>query len=242
MSELRQTAGLTTRVWVAGKFVSRDAVPVQISPKRFETKTRTSNLATRIDRVFTLAGMPNVRNRREIVLPWANLHEPGLLEHLDILAAIGQPFGLGLWKQEYDVFDGDAASLTFYLQRRQLLPAVTPPTTFPNMPTRVIVYDKAYTDPTATPTELTVTQKSSSTIDTGDPSAGEAWVESDGEQIGNLWISKLRLNVANVPPDAHDCLVAIYLPLYEVLVDQEAQRSYGQSLVEPRGLKFIEFG
>jgi hypothetical protein len=242
MTELRQTAGITTRVWIGGKFASRDPVPLQISSKRFEKKTQTSNLASRIDRAFTMAGMPNIRNRREFVLPYANIHEPGLLEHLDILTAIGQPFGLGLWKQEYDVFDGNASSLTFYLQRRQLLPNVTPPTTLDNYPTRIIVYDKSYLDPTATPTELTVTQKTAAEMAAGSPGTGVAWIDKAGEQIGNLWIDKFTLHSDNTPPAVSDCLVAIYLPLYEVTIDQEAPRSYAQSLQEPRGLKLSEFG
>lgn len=240
MSILQQHSAIRCRIWIGGMTSTRDPMPVQITPKRFETKTRTSNLATRVDRCFTMEGMPNVRNRREFALPWADLREEGLLEHLDILAAIGQPFGLGLWKQETDVFDGDGVATTFYLQRRLLIPGVVPQTSYPDFPTRVIVYDKPYIDPTKTATELTVVDKTAATIDTGTPGAGEAWVETDGRQFGNLWASKMRLGTA--PPDEHDCLVAIYLPLYEVVIDAEQPRSYAQALVEPRSIRFIEFG
>lgn len=236
---LQQHNGIRTRVYIGGKYTTRDPL-VQIGSKRFEAKQRTSNLAMRVDRAFTLAGMPNVRMRREFVLPWSDLREPGMLEHIDILTAVGQPFALGLWKHEYDVFDGDAENKTFYLQRRQLLEVTTPVILPGDYPTRVTRYDKSYLDPAAVATELAVVQKLAADIDTGDPAAGEAWVESDGHMIGNLWVSKLRVGTA--PPDAHDCLVAAYLPLYAVLIDAEQTRSYPQSLMEPRTLKMIEFG
>lgn len=238
--DVRQQGGIRNRMWIAGRFVERDPVPIQVTPKRFDAKVRTSNLGMRIDRPFTMAGMPNIRNRREFVLPWSDLREPGLLEHLDTLAAIGQPFGLGLWKQDYDVFDGDGANKTFYLQRRQLLPAVTPPTSFPDYPTRVTVYDRSYLEDGATPTSLTVVAKTSSDIDTGDPGAGEAWIEGDGHQVGNLWVSKMRLETA--PPDAHDCVVVAYLPLYQVVIDTDQPRSYGIAGQEPRSIRMVEFG
>lgn len=244
MTDIRQQAGIWTRVWLGGKFIGiHDPVPIQITPKRFETKTRTSNLAIRVDRVFT-PGMPNIRNRREFFLPWSDLREPGILQHVDILAAIGQPIELGLWKPETDVFDGNALTKTFYLQRRQILPAVTPPTTFPHYPTRIIRYDKSYLDPTATATELVLVNKTSAEINAGDPGSGSsgnlAWVEKEGDQFGNVWRTKVKLYTA--PPDALDCLVAIYLPLYLVVVEAENQRSYAQSLVEPRGFRLTEFG
>lgn len=239
MTDLQQHRGMRQRVWLGKNFISRDPLPIQITAKRFQTLTRTANAGTRVDRLFT-PGLPNIRNRREFNLPWSTIAEPALLEHIDILTAIGQPFGLGLWKQEYDVFDGDGVSKTFYLQRRQLLPAVVPPTEFPDYPTRVVLYDLPYTDPASVATELTVVQKLSADIDTGGPAAGEAWVESDGSQIGNLWVSKMRLGTA--PPLASDCLVAIYLPFYQVVIDQDAPRSYAQALQEPRTLKLVEFG
>jgi hypothetical protein len=242
MTDLRQQAGLRTHTWIGGRFTVRDGVPIQINTKRFETKTLTSNLGSRIDRVFTLAGMSNIRNRNEFFIPYSDLREQGLLEHLDILANVGQPFGLGLWKQHYDVFDGDGSALTFYLQRRQLLPNVTPPTTFADYPTRITVYNKSYLDPTATPTVLTVQQKTAAEMAAGSPASGQAWIDKAGEQIGNLWVDKFVLNSAQTPPDASDCLIAAYLPLYEVTLDQESARSYAQSMVEPRAFKFSEFG
>jgi hypothetical protein len=240
MTEFQQQAAIRTKIWLGKNFITRSPLPVQVTPKRFETKTRTQNLGTRIDRVFTTAGMPNIRNRREFVLPWETIIEPEILEHLDILTAIGQPFGFGLWKHETDVFDGDGVSTTFYLQRRQLLPSVVPQTEFPDYPTRIIVYDLPYTDPAAVATPVTVIQTPSVDMDTGGPSAGEAWVENEGSQIGNLWVTRVRLGTP--PPAAFDCLVAIYLPFYEVVVDAEAPRSYAQALREPRTIRLWEFG
>lgn len=236
----QQQPAIRTRVWIAGKTVTRDPVPIQITSKRLEAKTKTANGAMRIDRCYRGAGMPNIPNRREFSLPWPDLREPALLEHVDIVCAIGQPFGLGLWKQEYDIFDGDGDNKSFYIQRRQLLEGFTPDTVFGDYPTRVVLYDKPYSDPTAVGTSLTVVQKPSADIDTGDPTSGEAWIESEGRMIGNLWVSKVRLEAP--PPLEFDCLLVIYVPLYEVVVDTEAPRSYAQALVEPRSLKLLEFG
>src|SRR5690242_18654399 len=119
--ELLQHNAIRTKIWIGGRFSERDPLPVQVTKKRFEAKNPTSNLGLRVDRCFAMAGQPNVRNRCQFVLPWATLPEPALLEHVDILAGIGQPFGLALWKHEYDVFDGDGESTMFFLQRRQLL-------------------------------------------------------------------------------------------------------------------------
>lgn len=236
----QQKPAIRNRIWIGGKFAARDPVPIQVTLRRFEVKTRTSNLGMRVDRCFTLEGMPNVHNRAEIVLPWPDLRESGLLEHVDILANIGQPFELGLWKHVYDVFDGDGESKDFLLQRRLLLPTVVPATEFDDYPTRVIVYDGPYTAPGVTPAEPTIVEKTSSTIDTGDPSAGTVWIETDGHQVGNVWVTKIRFGTA--PPDFSDCVVVPYLPLYVVVVDQESPRSYERALVEQRGLRLVEFG
>ena len=240
---VQQQNAIRSRIWLGGKFISRDPVPIQIVPQRFETKTRTMNLAMRVDRAFSSPGFPNIRNRRGFVLPWTDLREPEMLEHLDILSNIGQPFPLGLWKQEYDVYDNDGQNQTFYLQRRQLLYApggALPVTLWDDYPTRVLVYDKSYLDAAAVVTEPTIVQVHQADIDTGDPYPDEVWLSIEGEQIGNLWASKMRFGTA--PVEATDNIVVIYLPLYEVILDTEQSRSYSQSLVEPRTLKLIEFG
>lgn len=241
--EIQQHNGIRFRVWLGGKVITRDPVPIQITPKRFEAKTRTSNLGMRIDRCFSMGGMPNVRNRREFNLPWSTLNEPALLEHIDILANIGQPFPLGLWKQEYDIFDGDGSNQTFFLQRRMLLCApggMIPPNVWPDFETRVTVYDKSYLDGTSVGVEVTPTIVDQADIDTGDPYPDEVWISKQGQQIGNLWVTKVRFGTA--PVEATDNVIITYLPLYEVIVDSEPPRSYGQSLVEPRTLKLVEFG
>jgi hypothetical protein len=235
-----QTAALKSRLWLGGQVAPRDPVPVQITSKRLEARAQTSNGAMRIDRMFTLAGMPNVRNRREFTLPWPDLRESSLLQHLDILAGIGQPFGFGLWKLEYDVFDGDGSNKTFYLQRRQILTFADPSTALPEYGTRLISYSGSYLDPASTATELTVVSKTSGDIAAGDPASGEAWVEDTGHQVGNLWVSTVRLGDA--APAASDCLVAAYVPMYEVLIDTDGPLSFAQALVTPRSLKLVEFG
>lgn len=240
MTAIQQKNAIRQRIYLAGMICERSPQSVQLTQKRFQVSTRTSNLGLRVDRAFTMAGMPNVRNRRELTLPWPTITEPPLLEHIDRLVAAGQPFGVGIWKQEYDVFDGDGDATTFYLQRRQLLPVLTPDAMPADYPTRVTVYDKSFLDPTATPDELDVVDKTAATIDTGDPASGEAWIETDGHQVGNIWVSKVRLG--DPAPLASDCLIAAYLPLYTMVVDQEQPRSYAQALQEPRSLKLVEFG
>jgi len=243
----QQHAGIRARLWFGGKFITRDPVPIQWEPKRFETKTRTSNLGSRIDRCFTLGPnggqLPNIRNRRSFTLPWSDLREPGMLEHVDILANIGQPFPLGLWKQEYDVFDGDGQNQTFFLQRRLLLCApggALPPITYGDFCTRVLVYSKSYLDSTAVLTEYEPTMVAQEEIDTGDPEPDVVWMSKEGQQFGNLWLTKVRFGTP--PPNAFDNVVVVYLPLYEVTVDAEQARSFLQSMVEPRIFRVSEFG
>lgn len=238
MVDIKQQPAIRTRVYIGGKTFTRDPFPPQITIKRLEDKKQVANGAMRVDRMFTADGFPNVRNRHEISLPWPTMPESALLEHLDLLDAIGQPFPLGLWKHVTDVFDGDGSSKTFFLQRRQLLPSVTPDTVFDDYPTRVIRYSSSF--PFGTPTELTVTPKASADIDTGDPGADEAWVENEGHMNGALWCTTVRVGTA--PVAAPDVLAAIYLPLYEVIIDSQAPRTYAQALVEPRSAKFSEFG
>jgi hypothetical protein len=238
MADNQEANAIRTRLYIGGDYINRDPVPVQVSITRFEKKNRMSNGSMRVDRMFTAPGFPNIRNRQEIVLPWPDLREPDLLERLGILCNMGQPFTLGLWKRFYDVFDGDGVNTTFFLQRRQLLPVVTPDPTFPDYPTRVVRYSASY--PGGTPTELAVVQKDTGDINTGTPAANEAWVEEQGHMNGALWCSTVRLGTP--PPAGPDVLVAMYLPLYEVVVDVEAQRNYAPKLVEPKIVKFSEFG
>jgi len=243
MADIQQQPGIRHRVWMGNKVLIRDPLPIQITPRRFETKTRTSNLGLRVDRAYTMEGFPNIRNRREFSLPWRDLREADLLEHLDVLAAVGQPFPLGLFKLETDVFDGDGENTTFYLQRRQLIYA--PGGMIPNprpldWETRIRVFDKSYLDSTAVELPVCVVQVPQADIDTGGPTGADVWVSVEGEQFGNVWASKVRFGTA--PPDATDNIIAHYLPLYEVVIDQENSRSYGENLMEPRALKMVEFG
>lgn len=238
MAENQQQPAIRTSLWIGGRLFLRDPSPVQINVKRFESTGVVSNGARRMDRLYTAPGFPNVRNRHDVTLPWPTLNEPDLLQHVDVLQAIGQPFELALWKHVTDVFDGDGETTTFFLQRRQLLPSVTPPTTFPDYPTRIIRLDASY--PVGGHTDLAVIQKTTATINTGDPGPEEAWLESEGHMNGALWCSTLR--VGTPPIAAPDILLAIYLPLYEVMVESEAPRSYAERLREPRSLKTVEFG
>lgn len=247
MAEIsQQHNAIRARVWLAGKFITRDPVPIQITPQRFETKTKTSNLATRVDRCLTVTPdgvMPNIRNRRGIAMPWSDIREPAMLEHLDIVTALGQPFPLILWKQEYDIFDGDGQNQTFYLQRRLALcaPGGAIPDVVPqDWQTRVLIYSGSYLDSLSEVTEIQPTIVPQADIDTGSPEADVVWISKEGQQFGNLWVNKCRFGTA--PPSASDNVIVIYVPLYECVIDTEQPKSFAQSLVEPRSLKFAEFG
>jgi hypothetical protein len=241
MTDIQQGNAIRARIWLGGQFIARDPVPVQMTPKRYEAKTPLSNLSKRIDRAQGVPGLPNILTSYEFTLPWSDLREPAVLEHIDQLDAVGQPFGLGLWKQEYDFFDldGTGTIANRYLRRRQLLQYATPPAAPADFPTRAILYDSAYGTGAATPTELAVIPKASADIDTSGPGPGEAWVENEGRQVGGLWLTKVRVGATSFP-DAHDCLVFIYLPLYTVAIKDGSPRSYAQALREPRTLVLEE--
>lgn len=236
----KQDPSIRTRLWMGGRFFVRDPNTFQVTPRRFEQVTRVSNLAMRIDRPYVPAGaaMPNVRTRAEFNFVWSTINEDSLLDHLDSLIAKGQPFELAMWKQVYDIFDGDGSTTSFLLQRRLALPSVTPPTEFPDYPTVVKYLDKPYGDPTAVETEYAVVYKTTAEM-AGTPGAGAAWIENTGHRVNNLWVSSMKANPA--PPAVADSLVAIYLPLHEVVPD-EGQRAYTQGIVEPRTLRLVEFG
>ncbi|MDQ5870843.1 MAG: hypothetical protein M3547_01370 [Acidobacteriota bacterium] len=238
MSEEQQQPGIRNRIYLGGRLFLRGPSPIELTPERYESHVRVSNLGLRIDRPQTTAGLPNIRNRHRYLLPWDTIEEASLLEHLDSLAAMGQPCDLGIWKHTTDMWDGDSVTTDFLLQRRQLLPSVTPPTAWPDYPTRVLVTDKPYDDPTATVTPQTVVPKTFATIDTGTPAAGEAWIESDGRRIGGLFVSKMRLGTA--PPNVRNCLRAIYLPFYKVAIAEERARVYTAGMIEPRAYLFSE--
>lgn len=243
----RQDPGIRNPLWLGGRTFFRGPSVCQMTPHRFEQVTRVSNLGLRLDRPYIPAGaaMPNVRTRVEFNFQWPTLQEDDLLDHLDSLLSVGQPFELALWKQMYDIYDGDGTTSSFLIQRRLALPnlasAAVPKTTFADYPTIVKYLDEPYGTPSATETLYsTVSYKTTSEMAAGNPSSGEAWIEDTGHRVNNLWVTLLKVNPA---PDAvKDALVVIYLPLYEVVPD-EGQRSYPAGAVdEPRTVRLQELG
>jgi len=234
-----QEPGIRTSLWIGNRLVFRGPAPLGLTPKRFEERTRVSNLGLRVDRPYLGDGLPNIRSRHELSLPWRTVQEPSVIQHLDILTNTGQPFDIGIWKHVYDVFDGDGSTKTFYLQRRQILPNVTPPTTFPSYETQAIFYDGPYGDPASTADPQTVVQKTTAEM-SGTPSSGEVWIEKTGHRSGGLWVSTVKCGDA--PADAFDSFVVSYMPLYSVVIEQEQPRSYVEGLVEPRGWVLTEVG
>ena len=255
MTETRQQRAIRNNIYVAGVSFTRNPLPA-LSVKRAESKVVASNLSLHVDRLFIKAGMPNIPQRHEFTFAWRDTDE-NVLEHVDRLAAIGQPFDVAIWKQVYDVFDVGTDSVLvgsdliqmFYLQRRQAvahnLPGGIPATSFADYATRVTLMSAPYGTPGATETEFTVVHKTTGTILTGDPEEGEAWIDDDGEQLGNRWVSRMRVNLwdgAANPPITSDVLIVAYLPLYKMVVDAETVRQFGEKLVEPRGYRFVEVG
>ncbi len=239
MTDIRQQSGIRNRIWIGGWFSIRDPLPT-ITRKRLEKKTTTANGTVRVDRQFTLTGLPNVQELFQFGLTWADLRESGLLERIDTYQAVGQPFYIGVWKHFYAVYDGDGSTTRFLLPRLPLRWMIDPPTDYPDYPTRVTRYDKALTDPTATATELTVVKKTHSDIEAGGPASGEAWIESDGHLSSGATYCTMRLEAA--PADAHDVLRVAYMPAFRVIIDAEDPRAYGAALNEPRGIKLVEVG
>jgi len=238
MSIEQQQGAIRNRLYIGGRKFFVDPAPIELTPQRYESQVRVSNLGLRIDRPQTTSGLPNIRNRHGFLFPWETLLKEDLLEHLDLLAAKGQPFDLCLWKQVTDMWDGDGATMAFYLQRRQRPATVEATPEFPDYPTRVVVSDLPFGDPTASLTPLDVIPKTFATIDTGTPGADEAWIETDGRRIGGLFVSKMRLGTA--PSDVRDCLWAIYLPLYKVVIAEERPRVYSAGMIEPRAYRLLE--
>lgn len=245
MTDDRQTSGLRTRLWIAGKFLNRrDPVPVVVTRKRLEAKTPMSNGMVHVDRLFVTDGLPNTPETFEFALSWDTITEPDILEHLDTLQGVGQLFYVGIWKQFYPVYDGDGTTARLLLPRLQLWGGpdsasslVTPPVEWEEYSTRVTVYDRPY-GPGAVPTELTVVHKTAANIETGNPSADEVWIEDDGHAAGSAVYSTMRFGTA--PPDGHDRVRVAYIPAFRVAFDSEEARSYSRALQEPRILKLLE--
>jgi hypothetical protein len=241
----KEQGGIRNQIYLAGQNFSRGPVPITFTPKRFDSKIRTSNLGLRVDRPFVVAGYPNVPMTHEITMPWPTITEEALLEWIGVLLSMGQPFDVCIWKQVRDVFDGDGSTTAFYLQNRMAvaanLPVGSPLVSFPDYEPRVDIYSAAFGSvPVPTTTAKTVVHKTAATIDAGSPAAGEAWVEDDGHLLGNRWLTKVRLDAA--PADAKDIMVATYIALFKMVIDQETARSYADSLREPRGMKLVQFG
>lgn len=245
MVEIRQQSSIRNRPWIAGKVASRGVGPLALTGKRYESKQMLSNTAMQIDRPFITAGMANLITQESAVLSWQDLREAGLLEHLSILLSIGRPFDVCLFKQLYESFDGDGTTQTFYLRRRPADPVVSvEPGIFwaanEDYPVRVISYSDPYGTAGATSSDLTVALKDNSDIDTGDPGAGEVWIDAQGEDLGPLTVSRMRFGTA---PDAkRDIFVVAYIPLFIMAPDGDNARSYQERLVESHTLKLVEVG
>jgi len=248
MSDTEQQPGIRTPLWIAGRFSLRSPLPT-VTRTRLEKLTQTANGARRGDRLFVTDGLPNILELFSFALSWTELQVAGLLEYADMLQGVGQPFFFGLWKHFYPVYDVDGTTKRFLLPRLPLfigdgdnpdLDMATPPGAWPDYPLRVTRYDKPLTDPTATASPMTVVAKTAATIETGNPSSGEAWVESDGHASGLAMYSTLRLGTA--PASGHDTLSVAYIPAFRVVVEGEDPRAYQPGLSEPRGLKLAELG
>lgn len=241
-SNYQEQPGLRNRLWIAGRSVSRDAVPVRFVPKRFELKTRTSNLGLRVDRPFVVTGMPNVVTRLELEISWKDLREPDLLEHLTSLANVGQAFDVIVFKQEADFFDGDGVSTTFLMQRRAVPAAFyasySAITVMPDYALKATRFSAQYGLVGTTGTDLTTVPKTEATINTGSPGAGDIWIATDGHALGNLIVCTVRVGTA--PPSGHDVLRISYIPLMRMFVDADQGRNFQEALQMGRQFKLTE--
>lgn len=246
MSAVLETSGINNLIWVAGQFLSRDPLPIQLTAQRFETKTRMSNAGLQVDRLMVDEGWPNVMTRLALSLPWPNVVEPSLLNHLTSLSSMGQPFDVVVWKQEDDFFDGDGTTKTFYLQRRVVGPVFyslvgSAVTDYGDYPLRATRFSASFG--TAGVTETTVTgvkviYKTAATIDTGNPAADEVWIEEDGHAQGNLLLTKTRWGTA--PADGNDTARITYIPLMRMLVDSDSGRTFEAARTMSRAFRLIE--
>lgn len=240
MSANPQQPDLRNKIWLGGRGVRRDPVPVTVSLKPFEAQTRMADGSLRVDRLL-LEGYPNKFNRFQLGLTFNTVREAPQLELIDSLLALGQPFDVCLFKQAYDFFDGDGATKEFVIQRRIAQPIVQSAigvTWYPDYATQLYRYAGPYGDPASAETVLTVTIKTSATMDTGTPGANDAWVEQEGHADGNKLVTRVRLGTA--PVANADVLKAVYLPYMRMVIESDAGRTYDRGLQESRSFKLTE--
>lgn len=242
-----QQPSVRNNPWIAGLLAKRGVNPLALNDKRYENKQVLSNFAEQIDRPYIGAGYPNLLTQVAAVLSWGDLRESGLLEHVSTLLAIGQPFDVCLFKQVYEVYDGDGTTKEFVMRRRPADPVLNPGGTaitgvvwHADYIPRVTRYSAPYGTVGASATEYTVSFFTSAHIDDADPSSGEAWIESDGHASGKLTVARLRLGTA--PGAGSDRLVVRYVPLLRMAPDGDHAKSYQEKLVEAHTLKLLEVG
>ncbi|MDQ6892202.1 MAG: hypothetical protein M3167_06300 [Acidobacteriota bacterium] len=241
--------GILHSLYMGGKILKRDPNPIQLAPLRWETRTRTANMSLRVDRGFILAGLPNVLDKQAIVVPYRNVPETDLLEHLTALLGVGQPFDVCMWKQHREVYDTDGAATTYFLQRRPASPTMQPfvaegtnlEIIFPEYATRVEFYSASYgSAPGLTVTRSTVVYKTEAQIAAGSPAPGEAWIGTDGKALGGSLALISSMKFGTAPAAGVDRLIVSYVPLYRMTVESDAGRSFAAALEEARSIKLAE--
>ncbi len=236
--------------WVAGQPIR--PLPLTISPQRFEAKQRTSNLTMRVYRCFVAEGYPNVLTKINLSVQWKLVHPETTRDHLTAVANMGQPCEVALFKQETDFFDGDGTTQDFTLQRLVLGPTwktaalAAIPGAFldrPEYALRVTMYDVPFGTLGATETVITganVVYKTSSNIDTSDPSSGEVWIEEDGHDSDDLGTRVTKIRFGDVPAEGHDTVRVTYIPLMRMILDSDAGRSFETPNQMGRSFRFTE--
>jgi hypothetical protein len=235
-----ETPGLWSRTYVADRYFLQPPAH-QITETVFEAATRTSNGTMRMDRLAGPDGFPNRMRRFSVNFSFKNVGNRSQTEFLSRLEAVGQPFDFAVFKQTHDVWDGDAETVDFYLNHRCGVPGlVTPQQPFSEYTLRVIRWSGPCALFGSTPTELTVVSKTNADIDTSTPGADEAWLNTDPLMVSGRLTSRIRLGTA--PPDAFDCLEAIYVPYLSGVITQKSPRQYQEAGMEPRSYTIEEFG
>lgn len=241
-------SGIRHKIYLAGRMLIRDPSPVQLAPARWESRTRLSNMGMRVDRGFIASGYPNILDKVSVMVPYSNVAESTLLEHLTTVASIGQPFDLCTFKQHKDVFDCDGTRTLFFLQRRVAAPVieVIEPgfgAEYANagVTTRIEIFASPYGTAGVTPTTpYTVVYKTEAQIAAGTPASGEAWISSDGFSIGGTLSKAASMELNPAPAAGTDCLIVTYVPLYRMTIESDAGRTFSEALTEARSLRLTE--
>lgn len=245
--ETQQHSGIRARQRIGWLDFGRFAAPVTLSPKRFEAQDEASDATLIVQRPFQGEGFPNIRQKDSIGFKWSDIREPVSLESLGMMSKMMSPVNVCVWKHDYEIWNGDGSRTTFYFRRRDAISSgLTPlPTSTADFPPRLLLLSQPLNQGLAITTEYSVANgnlvyQDTATINGGDPSAGQAWIEAGGHAYKDAFATTVK--IGDVPPDATDILALAYIPLYYVVIAAVDARSFaaGNGEQQPEGRTFVE--